>query len=63
MLSHTHSCLSAQSTRALLCVSSWSLAGLVLDEDIAAIALLDEVEGKLELDRLAHVLGKTYRGL
>ena len=63
MLSHTRSRLSAQSTCALLCVGSWSLAGLVLDEDVAAIALLDEVEGKLELDRLAHVLGKTYRGL
>ena len=28
-----------------------------------AVAMLDDIEGKLELDRLAHVLGKTYQGL
>jgi len=32
----------------------------VLDEDVEAVAMLDEIKGKLELDRLAHVLGKTY---
>lgn len=60
ILSHTCSYLSAQSTCALLCVGSWSLVGLVLDEDVEAVAMLDEIKGKLELDRLAHVLGKTY---
>ena len=63
MLSHTCIHLSAQSMHALLCVSSWSLAVLELDEDVATIALLDEAKGKLELDRLAQVLGKTYHGL
>ena len=28
-----------------------------------AMAMLNEIEGKLELDRLAHVLGKTYQGI
>jgi hypothetical protein len=36
------------------------LAGLVKDEDVKAVAVLDEVESKLELDKLAKVLGKTY---
>ena len=60
LLSHTRSRLSAQSTWALLCVGSWSLAGLVKDEDVKAVAVLDEIKSKLELDKLAKVLGKTY---
>lgn len=63
ILSHTCSCFSVQSTHDLLCVGSWSLAGLVLDEDMEAMAMLNEIEGKLELDRLVHVLGKTYQGI
>ena len=63
LLSHTRSRLSAQTTRALLCLGSWSLAGLVKDDDVKAVAVLDDVEVELELDKLANVLGKTYRGL
>ena len=63
LLSHTRSRLSAQTTRALLCLGSWSLAGLVKDDDVKAVAVLDDVEVGLELDKLANILGKTYRGL
>ncbi|KDR69015.1 hypothetical protein GALMADRAFT_77909, partial [Galerina marginata CBS 339.88] len=63
LLSHTHSRLSAQTTRALACLGSWSLAGLARDKDVKAVVMLDDVGVKLELDKLAKVLGKTYRGL
>ena len=33
------------------------------DDDVKAFAVLDDVEVELELDKLANVLGKTYRGL
>lgn len=62
ILSHTRSRLATQSTRALLCLGSWSLAGLVKDSDVAAVAVLDEVEAKIELDRLGDVLSRTCRG-
>jgi hypothetical protein len=35
----------------------------VRDEDVKAVAVLDEVEVELELEKLAKVLSKTYRGL
>ena len=63
LLSHTHSHLSAQTTQVLLCLGSWSLAGLVRDEDVKAVAVLDEVEVELELEKLAKALSKTYCGL
>lgn len=47
----------------LLCLGSWSLAGLVKDDDVKAVAVLNDVDVELELDKLANVLGKTYRGL
>src|SRR6266851_3106530 len=34
ILPHVHNCLTVQSTHALLCVSTWSLLGLVKDSDI-----------------------------
>ena len=34
LLSHVRSRLSVQLIRALLCLNSWSLAGLVKDEDV-----------------------------
>jgi hypothetical protein len=46
-LSHTLSQLSVASTRSLLCLGSWSLKGLVRDEDVTAIALLDETEVRI----------------
>ena len=54
VLSHTRSCLSVASTRALLCLGSWSLAGLVRNEDVEAAVKLDEVDAMLELNRLAE---------
>jgi hypothetical protein len=57
ILSHMRSCLSIASTRALLCLSSWSL----MDKDVLAVAWLDEIEGQIELEKLGHVL-KTHRG-
>jgi hypothetical protein len=37
-----------QSTRALLCLGSWSLSRLVKDSDVEAVTVLDEVEAKIE---------------
>ena len=45
LLSHLRSRLSAQTTRALLCLGSWSICKLVHDHDIKAAAVLPEVEG------------------
>lgn len=56
VLSHTRSRLSVNSTRALICLGSWSLLGLVHDEDVRAVMDLDEIEGVKELDRLGDVL-------
>lgn len=44
LLSHVHSRLSVQSTRALLCLNSWSAAGLVDDKDISAVVVEPELE-------------------
>ncbi|KDR68985.1 hypothetical protein GALMADRAFT_1352965 [Galerina marginata CBS 339.88] len=51
----------AQTTRALPCLGSWSLAGLVRDEDGKAVVMLDDVEVELELDKLAKVLSVSVR--
>ena len=51
LLSHVRNCLSVQSTRALLCLGTWSLMGYVRDSDIKATAVLPEVDG--EEDELA----------
>ncbi|KIK92854.1 hypothetical protein PAXRUDRAFT_146430 [Paxillus rubicundulus Ve08.2h10] len=45
ILSHIRSCLSAQSTCALLCLGSWSKLKLIKDEDIAKVSTLPEIEG------------------
>lgn len=62
ILSHTRSRLSTESTRALLCLGSWSLAGLVKDSDVEAVAVLDDVTAKIELEKLGNVLSRTRRG-
>ena len=48
VLSHVHSCLSVQSTRALLCLGIWSKMGLVEDDDVKSTARLPEVDGEEE---------------
>jgi hypothetical protein len=47
-LSHLHSCLSVQSTRALMCVGEWSELGYVKDEDIKTATANPKVEGEEE---------------
>lgn len=44
--------LSVTSTRAVLCLGSWSLMGLVRDSDVDAVVSLDEIQEKIELDTL-----------
>jgi hypothetical protein len=48
VLSHLHSCLSVQSTQALLCLEVWSKMGYVKDSDLKSAAVLPEVDGKEE---------------
>jgi hypothetical protein len=50
LLSHVQSRLLTQSTRALLCVGTWSLLGLVKDEDIFWVASLPDVDEDVEMD-------------
>jgi hypothetical protein len=51
LLSHVRNRLTAQTTRALLCVGLWSHLGLVKDKDIQSIASLPDVDGEdKELD-------------
>ena len=48
ILPHVRSRLSAQSTRALLCLGSWSLLGYIKDSDVEAVARMPNVEGDAE---------------
>ncbi|KAH9011278.1 hypothetical protein EDB85DRAFT_1878859, partial [Lactarius pseudohatsudake] len=48
LLSHVRSRLLVQSTRALLCVGTWSELGLIKDSDIKGCLGLDEVCGEEE---------------
>ncbi|KAF8235489.1 hypothetical protein L208DRAFT_1256621, partial [Tricholoma matsutake] len=48
--------LSVASTCALLCLGSWSLMGLVRDEDVEAIARLDDMDVQIELNKLGDSL-------
>lgn len=48
ILSHVRSRLSAQSTRALLCLGSWSLLGYIKDSDVEAVARMPDIEGDVE---------------
>jgi hypothetical protein len=50
LLSHVRNRLSAQSTRAILCLGSWSLLGMVKDEDVLKIAVMPDVEGDEEIE-------------
>ncbi|KAH9015232.1 hypothetical protein EDB85DRAFT_1875931 [Lactarius pseudohatsudake] len=49
LLSHVRSCLSVHLTRALLCVGTWSVLGLIKDSDVKGCLGLDEVCEEEEL--------------
>jgi hypothetical protein len=57
ILSHVRSRLSVQSTRALICVGSWSRLGLVKNEDVMSAAMLANIKEDLE------VLGSDWDAL
>lgn len=46
LLSHVRSRLSVNSTRALLCLGTWSTLGLVKTEDVKKVSALPEVKGE-----------------
>ena len=48
LLSHLRNCLSPQSTRALMCLNSWSPMGLVRHKDVLSVARLAAVEADEE---------------
>ena len=49
LLSHIRSCLSVQSTRALMCLSVWSQLWFITDSDVrAAVVVLLELNGDEE---------------
>ena len=43
LLSHTRNRLSAQTTRALMCLCDWSQHGFVKDADVTAVATMPDV--------------------
>ena len=43
LLSHIRNCLSAQTTRVLMCLGDWSWHGLVKDSDVTAVAMMLDV--------------------
>ena len=44
LLSHVRNRMTAQTTRAVLCVGNWSLAGYVRGRDAKKVAVLDDIE-------------------
>ena len=48
LLSHVCSRLSVQSTRALLCLGSWSKMGLIKNKDVMAVTVMADVDGEEE---------------
>jgi len=46
LLSHLRNRMSAQTTRALLCLGNWSRLKLVKDEDVMKVADLEDIPGK-----------------
>lgn len=45
LISHLRSRLSAQTTRALLCLGDWSLLELVDDDDMKKVVSMEETQG------------------
>ena len=52
LLSHIRSCLSVQSTWALMCLGAWSLLGFVKDSDVKAVVVLPELRADEDEDEL-----------
>jgi hypothetical protein len=50
LLSHIRNRLSAQSTRALLCLGNWSLLGMVDNIDVLTVARLEALEGDFDFE-------------
>jgi len=46
VLPYIHNRLSSESTRALLCLSDWSLRGFMLNHDVTSAAVLPDVDGE-----------------
>jgi hypothetical protein len=46
LLSHVRSQMSSRTTRALLCVGIWSQLGLVRDNNVKAVTMLNDIDGK-----------------
>ena len=52
LLSHIRSCLSVQSTRALMCLGVWSILGYVKDSDVKAVIVLPELQADEQEEEL-----------
>ena len=50
ILPYVRNRLSAQSTRAQLCVGNWSLHGYIHDSDVLAASVLPDVQGDVEVE-------------
>ncbi len=53
LLSHIRNRLSAQTTRALLCLNNWSKLGLVKEDDVLQVAAEDELDTAETADEVA----------
>ncbi|KIM68547.1 hypothetical protein SCLCIDRAFT_105860, partial [Scleroderma citrinum Foug A] len=53
LLPHTQNCLSAQSARALLCLSCWSPQGFVKDTDLQNNNTSEEIESDEDVELAA----------
>lgn len=50
LLSQVRNKLSTQTTRAVLCLGEWSFMGMVKDEDVMKVALMNDEEGDEEVE-------------
>ncbi len=53
LFSHVRNRLSAQTTRALMCVGAWSLLGYVLNDDVLSVTRLPDLEEGEEEETLS----------
>lgn len=54
MLPYTRNRLSAQSTRALMCLHYWSKAGLVKDDDVLPVAKMADLAEDADDEEMAE---------